>query len=190
MFKTPNEIQRVDPKCNLIMPWYTFPCLDFLISLDVSQMDVYEWGGGCSTVWYSCNCKSVTTIENNKGWAKEIDEYLRKIGKSNYSIDTIEVPESANSPHPLKDRYLSYIDQVSKDKYDIIAIDGSYRNEAIERSIEHIKQGGHIIFDNYEQDTSGYQILPNKDLLSKYPMQVYAQPDRPYWKTAVWRIED
>ena len=45
MFKTPNEIQFVDPNCNLILPWYTKPCLDKLLTLDFKNWEVFEWEG-------------------------------------------------------------------------------------------------------------------------------------------------
>lgn len=187
MFKAPNEIQVVDTDCDLIMPWYTFPCLDYIKTLNIKEWDVFEWGGGCSTVWYSHNCKSVTTLENDHKWSEEIVEYLCNRQSVNYSIHTIDVPPSANQEHPNKEQYLNYISTLDK-KYDLIVIDGSYRNDAIERSIPYINQNGMIIFDNYEQDTSGYEVLPNKRLLEKYQISVFIQPDRPYWKTAIWNL--
>ena len=187
MFKTPNEIQIIDTDCNLIMPWYTFPCLDYIKSLDIKDWDVFEWGGGCSTVWYSKNCKSVTTLENDHKWSQEIESYFIEHGINNYSLHTIEVPASANQDHPNKEQYLTYISKLGK-TYDLIIIDGSYRNDAIEKSLQHIKPKGMIIFDNFEQDTSGYTSLPNKKLLEQYELTVYVQQNRPYWKTAIWNL--
>lgn len=43
------------------------------------------------------------------------------------------------------------------------------------------------IFDNYNQDTSGYPVLFNEEYMNaKYKLTVYAHPDRPFWKTAIW----
>jgi hypothetical protein len=169
------------------MPWYTFPCLDYLKSIDIKQWEVFEWGGGCSTVWYSFNCAHVDCLETNPDWSNKIINYLTMNKKVNFSIDVIEVPPSANVPHPNKDAYLGYL-QTKNKMYDVIAIDGSYRNECISISLPFIKPGGLLIFDNYEQETSGYPVLPNKYLLEQYPVQVFTQPGRDYWKTAVWNI--
>ena len=188
MFKHPNEIQFLDDRCNLILPWYTKPCLDELLKMDYKSWDVFEWGGGCSTVWYSYNCNHVDTIENSNEWASEIVNYLNDNGKINFTMGVVEVPESANKYHEKKDEYLSYIDKFNK-KWDCIVVDGSYRNEALLISEKYIKNGGIIIFDNYEQDTSGYPILPNKDYFnSKYQIKIFTHPDREYWKTAIWKI--
>lgn len=186
MFKTPNEIQRVDLRCGLILPWYTFGCLEYLQDLNYNDWDVFEWGGGCSTVWYAYNCKNVDTLEHDECWATEIMDYLDINKKINYSMKVIEVPPSANTDHPNKTDYLEYIKSLNK-QYDTIVIDGSYRDEAIPVSIECLKPGGHLIFDNFEQDTSGYPVLKHKNLIDDEFLQVFVQPDRRYWKTAVWQ---
>lgn len=186
MFKTPNEIQRVDETCGLIMPWYTFGCLDYLLTLPYRSWDIFEWGGGCSTVWYSHNCVSVDTIEHDTVWALEISEYLTTQGKDNFSMHVVQVPPSANQDHPNKTEYLRYLPSLNK-KYDAIIIDGSYRDEAIPVSISCLKENGYLIFDNFEQDTSGYPELSNKHLIDDEFLQVFSQPDRSYWRTAVWQ---
>jgi predicted O-methyltransferase YrrM len=186
MFKTPNEIQFVDPSCNLILPWYTKPCLDEIMSLDFKNWDVFEWGGGCSTVWYSQNCNHVDTLEHSPEWAGEIVNYLNENKKTNFSMKVIEVPPSANSFHANQEEYLSYIKTLNK-KWDCIIVDGSYRNDALKISENFLKPNGIIIFDNYNQDTSGYPVLFNEDYMnSKYKLTVYTHPDREYWKTAIW----
>jgi len=188
MFKSPNEIQYVDESCNLILPWYTKPCLDKLIKLPYKDWDIFEWGGGCSTIWYSFNCRHVDTLENSQVWADEIVGYLMKNDKKNFTMKTIPVSMSANKPEPNMEVYLNYIQSLNK-KWDCIIVDGSYRNEALLKSIEFVKKGGIIIFDNYRQDTSGYPDLPNEvHLNSKYPIEVFVQPNREYWKTAIWYL--
>lgn len=186
MFKTPNEIQYIDASCNLILPWYTKTCLDTILKMDYKNWEVFEWGGGCSTVWYSVNCKSVDTLENDSSWASEISIYLESKQQNNYTMEVIECPLSANSPHPNKQKYLDYISTFNK-KWDCIIVDGSFRADALQVSEKFVKQGGIIIFDNYCQDTSGYPDLPNKEYFnSKYRHEIFVHPDRDYWKTAIW----
>jgi hypothetical protein len=186
MFKTPNEIQFVDYRCNLILPWYTKPCLDKLLNLNYQDWEVFEWGGGCSTVWYSFNCKHVDTLENDYRWSKEIEDYLIYSNKTNFTMVVVEEPPSANTPHVNQNEYLNYIEKFDK-KWDCIIVDGSYRNDALKISEKFVKPGGVIIFDNYRQDTSGYPVLFNEEYMtSKYELTVYPHPNREYWKTAIW----
>ena len=189
MFKSPNPIQYVDPNCNLILPWYVKPCLDEILSMDFKNWEVFEWGGGCSTVWYSFNCKSVDTLEDSQSWTNEISDYLISNNKNNFSMKVISVPQSANQPHPNQEEYLNYISTLNK-KWDCIVVDGSYRNDALKISENYVKPGGIIIFDNYRQDTSGYPVLFNEDYMnSKYKLSVYEHHSPVpggLWKTAIW----
>ena len=66
-------------------------------------------GGGCSTVWYSYNCKHVDTLEDSQSWADEISVYLTENNKTNFSMKVVSVPPSANQPHPNQKEYLNYI---------------------------------------------------------------------------------
>lgn len=194
MFKTPLGrpwIQHVDPSCNLILPWYTDTSLQKLLTYDYKNWDVFEWGGGCSTVWYSYNCNSITTLETDNNWTKEIVEYLTINNKDNFSIECIYVPPSAthDNLHENKDKYLNYISSLNK-KFDCVVVDGSYRNEALLISENFIKDNGYIIFDNFEQATSGYPILPAKEYFnSKYHCDVFVDIGNHRWKTAHWEIK-
>lgn len=190
MFSTPNPIQTVDPSCNLIFPWYTDNFLREMVKMNFREWEVYEWGGGCSTVWYSFNCKSVDTLETEPNWTTEIVKYLQQEKKNNFTIRCVPVPPSAHhtQPHPNKEKYLGDIKTLNK-KFDCIAVDGSYRNEALLISEDYVKKGGIIIFDNFEQDTSGYVTLPAKEYFnSKYKISVFPHSTRPEWKTAYWKI--
>lgn len=189
MFKTPNDKQSVDPRCGLIYPWYTEPCLKILSMIVNKNSDVFEWGGGCSTVWYSFNARTVTTLENDQEWASEISDYLDEAGKTNYHMKVINVPASANSDHANKHEYLNYIESLNK-TYDLIIVDGSYRDDALRISEKYVRNGGYLIFDNYLQDTSGYKTLPSAEIINKkYRSEICEQPGYFDWKTAIWRIE-
>jgi hypothetical protein len=191
MFDKPNSKQLIDDRCGLVFPWYVPLSLEFFLINDVGNWDIFEWGGGLSSAWYAYNAKYVDILETNEKWTKEIDDYIKhKLNKNNYSIKYIDVKSeeaeygSQNIPTPNMELYLSYISTLNK-TYDCIIIDGSYRDEAIIPSIQYVKNGGYIIFDNYEQVTSGYSTLKNKDLLNRYDSNIYTEGD---WKTGIWRI--
>lgn len=191
--RTRGELQYIDEKSNLIFPWYTGPALSYISTLSYRDWEVFEWGCGCSTVWYSFNCRSVIGIEPNRKWIGEIEQYLGQHGRTNFFINHIEVPDGRYSRryplHPNKGRYLDFIKVLNK-QFDIICIDGSYRQEALVISEVFVKRGGLLIFDNYEQKTSGYPVLEVKDYFNqKYRVQVFQEPTYPKWKTAVWHID-
>lgn len=193
MFYEPNNKQSIDSRCNLLFPWYVPESLEFFKDKDISQWEIFEWGGGSSTIWYAYNAKHVDVLEANQDWAEKISSYISDTMKqTNYSVKYIDIKSeeaaygSQNKPTPNMEKYLSYIKTLDK-IYDCIIIDGSYRDEAIIPSLECIKDGGYIIFDNYEQITSGYKALKNKNLLEKYPGKLYEEGE---WKTKIWRIQN
>jgi predicted O-methyltransferase YrrM len=183
MFGSPNDIQTVDDSCNLIFPWYTKNALEKLKTIIGPETTVFEWGGGASTVWYAYNAKHVDTLESNNTWANDVKKYLDGHEKTNYTMCSIETPLSARENHPNKDEYLAYITTLGK-KWDVIAIDGSYRQDALDISVEYLNPGGVLIFDNWLQDTSGYPDLANKDKFLAYEHDIFGHPGRPEWHTA------
>jgi hypothetical protein len=107
-------------------PWYTYPTTEFLSHLNLSQLKVFEYGSGNSTLWWSKRAKQVTSVENDEVWHKKIKDSL----KTENVICFLE-----------KDRQ-KYISKASND-FDIFVVDGSYRQECLEQvvNLKKIKGG-------------------------------------------------
>src|ERR1051326_108447 len=50
------------------IPWYTFPCVQFLGTKDFAGKTVAEFGAGYSTLWWAARCKSLVSFEDNETW--------------------------------------------------------------------------------------------------------------------------
>lgn len=115
------------------VPWYTYPAIEFLRTLDMRSSKVFEYGCGNSSVFLAKRVKEIYSVESNHAWAEEVGS--AKI--SNLKIITaIDKDSYINTPHTLKD------------KFDIIIVDGRYRNECAIVAGELIRDDGFIIFDN------------------------------------------
>ena len=55
---TGNEWQYFD-KDGELYPWYVKPVLDILEGMDLSNMNVWEYGLGASTCWYAKRAKMI-----------------------------------------------------------------------------------------------------------------------------------
>lgn len=184
----------VDDEIKELFPWYVPQMIEESLSkLPFEDWAVFEWGGGASTVWYSLRAKHVDTLEVSEEWAKNVSDYItNNLQRDNFSMKVVNVDAenanfgSQNKPTPNMDKYLNYIKTLNK-KYDCIAIDGCYRDDAIAVSLECIKEGGYLIFDNFQQKSSGYTTLKNKHLLDKYDGTIYKLGE---WRTGIWRIEN
>lgn len=184
--------QMVDNSCDLLYPWYERSFLkDWLAKQDVSNWEVFEWGGGASTLWWAKNAKHVDTLETDEKWTKDVKTGLNHYNLSNFSIDCIYVDNkdapfgSQNKPTENMERYLNYIGGLNK-RYDCIVIDGSYRDNAILVSEKYLRPEGHLIFDNYLQNSSGYLTLEYQWVLDERFEKIHTGTDGP-WKTVVWK---
>jgi hypothetical protein len=135
-----NSLKKQLPvnKDNTPIPWVTYPFIDFIESRLSSDYELFEFGTGHSTLYYSPKLKSVTAVEHDKAWYNELKKRISKNVKLILSED-----ESADS-------YLDAIRKLNK-KFDIISIDGIYRVECIYESVNHLKENGVIILDDSER---------------------------------------
>ena len=179
-----NEWQWIDPRCNLVLPWLTRPFLDVLVTWDIKNWDVFEWGSGYSTIWFASQCNSVVSVDHSSEWIRCVQTEINSLritnavlkyrdGKFPYSIsDGGEDSELVNS-----------IDEDDK-LYDCIVIDGQYhRNTCALHALKHIKPNGIIILDNANQASINVDSTPTFRLLQKYPHFSYLQTGHPDWRT-------
>jgi len=119
------------------IPWYTYPAIEYLNHLDLSQMSVFEFGSGNSTLWWAGKTKSVISVEDDENWYNKVS--------------------SASGFLPDKIRYLlekkkgNYINAMPGNFFDIVIIDGKHRPECAKYVLSCYKNGGRgvmLIFDN------------------------------------------
>jgi len=161
-----NEWQRVDTSNGLVMPWYTHPFLDELLTWDVSNWRVFEYGAGYSTLWWRNKAKSVISVDTSKCWCDNIN--------CNFESD--------------KESYLSK--PLDYGNFDCIIIDGEpteWRDECTMYALSKLKDGGILIIDNYDQPSVEPNVWESTNqLLKYYKCKIFKQPNHPDWKTAYW----
>lgn len=114
------------------LPWYTYPAIEYLNQLDLSNKLIFEWGSGNSSIYFAKRSKQVISIEDNEEW------YKKNQNKKSFNQEIVFTSE---------DMYISYISNFEK-KFDIIIIDGKYRSECAKAAPNHLAEGGIIILDN------------------------------------------
>src|SRR5207253_3435163 len=81
-YLTHNLINRRDP-VELELPWFSYAAIDFLQSYLRSEMQVFEFGSGGSTLFFAQQCKSVTSVEDNAHWCEIVAARLARRGIEN-----------------------------------------------------------------------------------------------------------
>ena len=146
-FRSVEERLPIDRDGNCL-PWYTYPAIFFLNGKIRSEMTVFEYGSGNSTLWWSRQVSSLTSCEHNLGWfnslkariPSNVDYIYRELDYGGHYCETI----------------LAY-----KDRFNIIVIDGRDRVNCAKNCIGALKMDGVIIWDNGERKKyqEGYSYL-------------------------------
>lgn len=130
--------EPVDKK-NQPIPWFTYPCIDFLSQRLNKNLSVFELGSGNSTLFFASRVRNISSLEHNKEWFTKINGSLPDNSKLTYV-------ESNSS-----DKYLETL-KTGNEKFDIVIVDGIFRNECLLESINHLTEQGIIILDDSERN--------------------------------------
>src|ERR1700677_2123162 len=135
------EWQRVNSETGLVECWWTHPCLDVINTWVLKEKNWLEFGAGLGTAYLRSKCKWVDSIEANNEWAAKAINYCDDNDLYNGGI------YSANIPDGVPELMASYFNLIPKgifdftpeSEYDIISVDGIYRNQALQWAIDHFK---------------------------------------------------
>lgn len=136
-FKSFRQKKSIDNYGNPI-PWFTYSFLDFITKRLKVDMNIFEFGSGNSSLFFSIKVKSVTSVEHNLKWYNKINS--KKF--SNIKIIYKELETDGE--------YSKCANQDNM-KYDVIIIDGEDRNNCIYNSITALKNNGVIVLDDSER---------------------------------------
>jgi hypothetical protein len=141
----------------LDVPWWTYGAIDAVEGWIAAQPDpirVFEWGSGASTIWLSKRTGEVHSVEHHAGFGTMIQEQLADT--PNATLDIVE-PEDSDAPaigsakegHGRLDfsRYVGHIDEIGG-QFQLVVVDGRAREACLTRALDHLADGGIIVFDN------------------------------------------
>jgi hypothetical protein len=130
-----NETKRLKQSLDengSVIPWFTYPAIEYLEQFDLSGKSVFEWGSGNSSFFFSKRCETIISIEHNLDWYNHVNEKK----ESNQEIRYVPI---SDYPYVIKE-----FDR----KFDIIIVDGQRRFDCAKECIPFLKEGGMIILDN------------------------------------------
>jgi hypothetical protein len=115
------------------LPWYTYPAIDFLRSLDLGDARVFEYGCGFSSLFWAKTARSVVAVENDAQWAAVVQGY----GVPNLDVHAVfDKEEYAATPLRVGG------------EFDLVVIDGRHRRACAATALQVVSENGMIIFDN------------------------------------------
>lgn len=124
--------QKPVDKSGAALPWYTYPAIEFISQFDFNEKNIFEWGSGNSSVYFSKRAKKVTSIEHDIEW---------------YKIVLPQIQPNQILQQTTLEQYPSAISAFNE-KYDVIVIDGQRRFDCARACVPFLKENGMIILDN------------------------------------------
>lgn len=152
-----------------VVPWFTYPALEYLRQLDLAQKAVFEWGCGGSTLYFARWARLVCSVEHDAAWHARIQGLkadhvtLRLVGEQDYA------------------KAISSFGQM----FDIIVIDGILRAACAVEACRFLNDTGMIILDNSDWYREAARILRDQGLI-EVDMHGFG-PLNPYtWTTSLF----
>lgn len=196
MLLPPKNEWQITDEAGMIMPYFTHPFLDILKTWNLSESRIFEWGSGYSTLWFARHCKSIVSVEHSEYWAKALRVYavtMNGQGAGNYvtaahpSIVHIPTPSNDINNGGVTHDYCHFVNRYDF-LFDIVIVDGIYRNQCVMNALKMIKPGGILIYDNWKQASCDIDVSPIEEMLSRYEHYSFKQPDHPDWRTDYWVV--
>ncbi len=133
-----------------VMPMYTYPCYEWLNSIDWTNCNVFEYGTGFSTLWWVKKKVNYYGVEDNKEWYDRVNGFMTQTGDVKF-----------------KDNHIEYINSIYEHsfKFDVIVIDGQVRFDCVKPAFDKLKDNGIIIFDNSDWHKQTKAELDKCDLI-------------------------
>lgn len=115
------------------IPWYTYPAIEFLKSLDLSNSRVFEYGCGNSSIFWAQRASAVFAVENDAEWAHIV---------RNLNVPRLTIVDAVD-----REVYISAAETVGGN-FDVVIVDGRFRRACVQVASKVVQQAGMIIFDN------------------------------------------
>jgi len=145
------------------VPWMTYPAIEFLKNNLKPEHEIFEFGCGASTLFFSKRVKKVVGLETNPRWLGIINEKLQDDKNwtpscdvvTSDSLSSIVTPSHNVKINLLEDgltnpAYENFAKNCGQ-KFDFIIIDSLKRFECAKNVIDALKPNGTIILDDSER---------------------------------------
>jgi hypothetical protein len=137
------------------LPWITYPAIEYLSSLDLSDKKIFEWGCGNGSRFFATRAKKVVSVERNLEWAEKISSYRHS------NLEIVVEPDLVKNVEVIAHR--------PEAPFDVVIIDDELRDKCCEIAIDFLAENGLIIVDNTDHTalgaSQGAEYLRNKGFI-------------------------
>ncbi len=118
------------------MVW-PYPVIRHLGGLVRASWRVLEFGSGASNPWLARRARHVVSLESNSDWYSRVQSRLKLVGYSNADLR-------------LRESQADYVtvDMYSRCKFDLVIVDGAWRDLCAQTAVRLVRPDGYISLDN------------------------------------------
>jgi hypothetical protein len=120
------------------LPWMPYVVTEILKSRLGTDLDVFEFGGGFSTQFFMTRVKTVTTVEHNAEWSRD----LQSRAQPNVSVMFRDAADPAE--------YAAAVLHGDR-RYDLVVVDGIARPECFANAVRATTARGVILLDDSDR---------------------------------------
>jgi predicted O-methyltransferase YrrM len=132
------------------LPWYTYPCIEWLATRLQPTDAVFEFGAGSSTLWYARKVEQVVSVEHDDTWFSRVAAASPPNAQAHLcNSDHDEVGELV--PDQALSSYAGSIKRYPLNSFDVVAVDGLERMTCTWAALPHLKDDGLLILDNSDR---------------------------------------
>lgn len=133
-------------------PWLCPDTVRFCERTLMRTMKGLEFGSGRSTLWFAKRLKSLTSIEHDSEWYREVSDLLQRERVGNVDYRFIALDHPLSEPERLEydpiPHYVDVLEQSADESFDFIVVDGHYRTTCIKRAVAKLAPLGLLLVDD------------------------------------------
>lgn len=124
-----------------VRPWISYDAQALIAAFLTKQSRVLEYGSGMSTVWYAEHTGEVVSIEHCEPWFEQVRGIARERGTANLRY-RFAAEEAAYATPTEAERGAGF---------DLVMIDGAFRDACAAQAVQLVRPGGMIYLDNSDK---------------------------------------
>jgi hypothetical protein len=149
-------------------PWLTYDAIQYLTKHIGSNLKVFEFGSGGSTLFWAERATMCVSVEHDPGWVARLRPLLSQAPQVDLRLvppRAIEGQSGTPNPDDFADPtlylssdpaytglsfrcYASQIDSFPDGFFDVVLVDGRARPSCVAHSVAKVREGGLFILDN------------------------------------------
>ena len=181
---------KINPILDPPVPFLNCGAASFLASILSREMEVIEFGGGNSTLWFLKQGVNLTTIESDEKWASYIKSGIARCGgldtnDMRFNFKLLNMQETVDFLHSNDD-----------ESFDLAFIDSGRdtdRTVLLEHVLPKVRKGGWICFDNTDHPDrppfSGAQVIMRRHEMKRFVGYSYLASCK-ITQTCFWHLSD